>query len=163
MQSAVISPVVAPDSIEGIAITFQLRAGTLRSRGTSARLPVIMPSLPCSNHFSAEWAASSSSVSVTLGLRNSSSAVCRALWVPSPLNARDVGSLSSSNRSPPPAYTNGAMPGRVGSTETPLVPLPGREANFAAVTNSSQFHRRGSPGTSSPRASMRAKSMRSSL
>ena len=81
----------------------------------------------------------------------------------SSLNASEVGSVSSSKRSPPPEYTNGANPPRVGSIATPLVSRNGRAANFAAVTNWSQLHRRWSAGTSNPRISIRLKSTMFSL
>ena len=102
MHRPVISPTVAWPSIEGIGITSKRRPGTSRSTGTRARVPVIIPTLPCSNHSSADLSASCSSVSVTLGSRSSWRVVSSAAWVSSLAKASEVGSLSSSKRSPPP-------------------------------------------------------------
>ena len=121
MQRPLISPTVAAPSIDGIGITSKRRSCTSRSSGTSARVPVIIPTLPSSNHSSGDFSSSCSWDSVSLGSRNRVRIVSRASCVLSSLNASEVGSVSSSKRSPPPEYTNGANPARVGSIATPLV------------------------------------------
>ena len=102
MHSPLISPTVAWLSMVGIGITSNCRPATLRSLGTSARLPAIIPSLPRSNHSSGECSASSSSVSVSLGSRSRANEVSSADRVPSSEKASDLGSSSSSKTSPPP-------------------------------------------------------------